>query len=634
MKLSDRLFTSYVIVGIILFLVIGYGTYTNRVMWDLALSLLLLSALIMVGVHRFLVRPIRALEQEIETITQTGDLDRKITIESDDEIGQLAVSFNDMTKSLRRSRDELELKVAERTTELANTSAVLKQEIAERKRTEETLRQAKQAAQAAVRAKNILLANMGHEFRTPLNAILGFSELMSHDLNLTAEQRDYLLTIERSGKQLLALVDDVLELAEIEAGRVTLQDNNFDLHYTLMGIEELFSPRAKAKGVTLAFEHAPDVPQYVRMDQGKLCQVLINLLGNAIKFTGKGDITLQVSRLDKSSGRAPIKGGGNSRFGYLPTCYLEFRVRDTGIDISSEELNSIFDVFVQIPSGKLSCRGAGLGMPISHRFVRMMGGDLTVSGESEQEAVFKFDVPVGITDAGRVHAYHLERRVIGLEPGQPVYRLLIVDDIEQNREWLVNLLQPFADPSGNHGFEMREAANGQEAIEIWEEWDPHLIWMDIQMPILDGRKAARYIKAASESIASRSAPIIIALITCGLEEERELARVMRCANLVRKPLYEVEVLDVLAKYLGVRFIYAGDRAEKEAESLQDALMALTPNWLADLRQATVAGDLGGMTALIEQIRAPHPALAAKLTRLVYDFEHDAILDLIRQAVQD
>jgi CheY-like chemotaxis protein len=224
--------------------------------------------------------------------------------------------------------------------------------------------------------------------------------------------------------------------------------------------------------------------------------------------------------------------------------------------------------------------------------------------------------------------------VIGLEAGQPIYRLLIVDDIEKDRQWMSKLLQSFADPTGNQGFEVRQAINGQEAIEIWKEWDPHLIWMDMRMPVLDGRQATMHIKAACKHSTQRSSPIIIALTACGLEEERELVRVTGCDNLIRKPLDEMEVLNMLVKHLGVRFSYADDVAEKTAESLQNALMAVPPQWLADLRQATVAGDLDGMATLIERIRGQHVALADRLTKLAYDFEHDAILRIIRQAVQD
>jgi CheY-like chemotaxis protein len=370
------------------------------------------------------------------------------------------------------------------------------------------------------------------------------------------------------------------------------------------------------------------------MDQGKLRQVLINLLGNAIKFTEKGNVTLQVKRVNGSSLRIATGGSGNSHFGYLPTCHLEFSVQDAGMGIASEELTSVFDVFVQTASGKLSCRGAGLGMPISRRFVRMLGGDLVVNSELDKGTVFKFDIPVGITDAAQVHAHQLERGVIGLEPGQSVYRILIVDDIDKNRQWLSRLLQSFTDPTGNQGFEIREAADGQKAIEIWEEWDPHLIWMDMRMPVLDGHTATQHIKTACEGNSLRSSPIIIALAACGLEEERRLVRVTGCDNLVRKPLDEMEILDILVKHLGVRFAYESDAVEEKAESLQDALTNVPPKWLTNLRQATIAGDLDGMSTLIEQIRGQHTTLADRLAKLSHNFEHDAILRLIRQTAQD
>jgi two-component system sensor histidine kinase/response regulator len=315
---------------------------------------------------------------------------------------------------------------------------------------------------------------MSHELRTPLNAILGFSQLMAHDPGLTTEQQEYLETIGRSGEHLLGLINDVLELSKIDAGGVTLQEESFDLHRLLDGLEEMFRLRAADKRLMLVFDRAPDVPQYVRTDQGKLRQVLMNLLGNAVKFTQEGGITLRV-------GKGPM--------GYSPragSVLLHFEVEDTGPGIAPEELDAVFDAFAQTASGQASKEGTGLGLPISLQFVKLMGGDLTVSsdGMPGQGSLFKFDVQIELVDAADVPTSQPARRVIGLEPDQRAadggpYRLLIAEDREASRMLLTKLLEPL-------GFEVREAVNGQEALEIWEQWEPHLIWMDMRMPVIDG----------------------------------------------------------------------------------------------------------------------------------------------------
>ena len=236
---------------------------------------------------------------------------------------------------------------------------------------------AKESAEAANRAKSAFLANMSHELRTPLNAIIGFSELMSRDTKATAEQRENLAIINQSGAHLLALINDVLDISKIESGRMMLQEQAFDLNRLLDGLVDMFSLRAKDKGLMLILDRAPEVPRYVQADEGKLRQVLVNLLGNAIKFTKEGSIELCTRRLNKPGKQE---------------CNIRFEVQDTGPGISPEDLESIFEPFVQSSEGEKSKESTGLGLAISRQLARLMGGDLAVSSQLGHGSTFIFDI--------------------------------------------------------------------------------------------------------------------------------------------------------------------------------------------------------------------------------------------------
>ncbi len=339
-------------------------------------------------------------------------------------------------------------------------------ELTERRRIEAELQQAKEAAEAASQAKGAFLANMSHELRTPLNAILGFTQLLARDDNLTLDQRDNLATIQRSGQHLLTLINDVLDMSKIEAGRMALRPENFDLRHMLNDLEEMFRLRATNKHLMLDFDLTSDLPRYLYADEGKLRQVIINLLGNAVKFTVAGGVALRAA---------------------YHTDRLSIEVEDSGPGLTAEELTLIFRPFVQVASSQTAHEGTGLGLSISYEFVRLMGGELRVSSVPDHGSVFSFDIPVTLSPADSVPTIPEARRVIGLEPNQPKYRLLIVDDRDTSRRLLVKLLAPL-------GFDVREAIDGREALAVWADWQPHLIWMDMRMPVMDGHEATRHIK--------------------------------------------------------------------------------------------------------------------------------------------
>jgi signal transduction histidine kinase/CheY-like chemotaxis protein len=511
----------------------------------------------------------------------------------------------------------------------------------ELRHTLDELKRSKEAAEAANRAKSVFLANMSHELRTPLNAILGFSQLMIRTSEsrgdggseLSPDQQENLEVVMRSGEHLLGLINDVLEMSKIEAGRATLNEHNFNLHRMLEGLEEMFSLRAREKGITLTFQRSPDVPKYVMADEGKLRQVLMNLLGNAVKFTQAGKIELRIQLLDEDQTQIQPGDGAEGMIHSTPT--LLFEVEDTGPGIAPDEIETIFDPFVQAASGHEAQEGTGLGLSISQQFARLMGGEVNVRSQLSEGSTFTLKVPVRVQDVSALQRETPLRRVIGIEPGQPEYRLLIVDDKEVNRQLMAKILSPL-------GFELREATNGQEALQIWEEWEPHLIWLDMRMPIMDGYEATRRIKSTTRG----QATVIVALTASALEEDRVIILSEGCDAYIRKPFREEEIFNALELHLGVRFSYkeltpeellehmtSGDRQLPELRTrseLLQSLEGLPESWISDLEQATILGDLGSLETVIYRIQDKDAALADVLANLARNFNHDGILKLIRE----
>ncbi|WP_437967122.1 ATP-binding protein [Sorangium sp. So ce260] len=494
----------------------------------------------------------------------------------------------------------------------------LGEELVEARRAEEEARRARAEAEAASRAKSTFLANMSHELRTPLNSILGFAQLMERDVSLGHRHRENLAVICKSGEHLLGLVNDILEMAKIEAGRMTLADADFDLHAMLSGLSEMFAVEAQKRGLTLTVEREQDVPQHVHGDEGKLRQVLINLLGNALKFTPRGSVTLR-AWARRSTG---VREGGAHDGAAAARVRVSFEVTDTGRGMAQAELEELFEAFAQTATGRRSGEGTGLGLHISRRIVRMMGGDMRVESQLGRGTTLRFDVRLTLADAGDARTGGAVRRVVGLSPGQPRYRVLVVDDRWDVRHCLLKLLDSV-------GVEVRSATNGLGAVAQWETWAPHLVLLDLRMPLLDGYEAATRIKSSPRGRET----VVVAMTASAFEQNRSLAAEAGCDDFVSKPFRDADIFNLLTKHLGARFEHEEAPAERRpapaapAVDLARAAAGLPASLRKDLRRAATRLDAKAVQAAIDRFRPEDAELAGAVAELARGYRFDSILAL-------
>jgi PAS domain S-box-containing protein len=460
-------------------------------------------------------------------------------------------------KELKRYQQHLETLVEERTVEL---------------------QLARDAADAANRIKSMFLSNMSHEIRTPMNAVLGFAQLLERDPSLSAAARDKVATILKSGDHLLAIINDILEISRIEAGRVEVRTESFDLHGLLDDLAVMFRMRCEEKGLLFVLEKAQDLPGHIVADLGKLRQILVNLLGNAVKYTQEGSVLL----------RALPVGGGR----------IAVEVRDSGIGIRPEEMEKLFHPFERTRAGEMAAGGTGLGLAISREYARLMGGEIRVESRIGEGSCFRLEFPAQETTASPPSAGS-PRRITGLSPGQGEIRVLVVDDLATNRLLLGEMLKPL-------GFNVDEAEDGNEAVEKARILKPHIVLMDLIMPGMNGDEATRIIRRTYPD----DPPVIIGITASAFEDAKQLFLDTGITAYIAKPFRLHELYDTLTRHAGVVFESVScEESASRSKSHAPALDKMPAEWIGALDEALARNNITRLRKLADEARKLDPDLA-------------------------
>ncbi|MCC0178221.1 response regulator [Waterburya agarophytonicola K14] len=541
----------------------------------------------------------------------SGALDRQLQITSNDEFAVLARTFNFMASELNKTVKDLEF----RAEALHQSETDASDRALELRKTLEELEDAKAIAEKANRAKSMFLSNMSHELRTPLNGILGYAQILKRDRTLTAKQEHGLNIIYDSGNHLLTLINDILDLSRIEARKLKLYPTEIHCQSFFQSIGDLIRLQAIEKGILFECALSPDLPVGIEADEKRLRQVLLNLLGNAVKFTDRGKVTLEVSI---SSSQNPTKSCQKT---------LCFHVIDTGSGINPQQLKKIFQPFEQVGNMKKREAGSGLGLAISRNLVTLMGGQISVTSKPNQGSNFWFDVTFPTVETAAMPNFlEPKRQVIGYQGKQQT--ILVVDDQKQNRQVILNLLEPL-------GFKIILGKDGQEEIDLAQKHQPDCILTDVVMPVKDGLEAVKEIR----TIPSIKDTIIIAISASVLKSDRHQSRIAGCEAFLSKPFQEEQLLTLLQKHLKLKWIYeevelsTSDPEKSLSSQLKSQTSTPPKEEIEVLYELAMLGSMKKISEradYLEELDDRYADLANQLRSLAQGFKEKAIVDLIEQ----